>query len=145
MLSILQQSPSFLSTHKSFTKQKIRIVNKPYIVKTTSSTVVQKNKMIPTKDPVSTAEKLNGRLAMLGFLAGSGYEYVSGVNYIDQLPTTWPFVVLMTTVISFATLKTRNLDVMEKVPFTTNLELLNGRMAMFGIMCKFIYDSHVFF
>ena len=143
MLSVIAPT-SFVFKQSSQFNKKIRIVNKPCVVKTVNS-IAQKGKMIPTKDPVGTAEKLNGRLAMLGFLAGSGYEYVSGVNYIDQLPTTWPFVVLMTAVISFATLKTRNLEVIEKVPFTTNLELLNGRMAMFGIMCKFIYDSHVLF
>ena len=145
MLSVIAPTNFVFKQSSSRFNKKIRISNNQHIVKTTSSTVVQNKKMIPTNDPAGTAEKLNGRLAMLGFLAGSGYEYVSGVNYIDQLPTSWPFVVLMTAVISFATLKTRHLEVIEKVPFTTNLELLNGRMAMFGIMCKFIYDSQVFF
>jgi hypothetical protein len=145
MLSVIAPTNFVFKNYSSRFNINKRNVNNPRILKTTSSAVVQKKKMIPNKDPVGTVEKLNGRLAMLGFLAGSGYEYVSGVNYIDQLPTTWPFVVLMSTVISFATLKTRNLEVIEKVPFTTNLELLNGRMAMLGIMCKFIYDSHVFF
>ena len=93
--------------------------------------------------PAKTAEKLNGRLAMLGFLSGSGLEEASGMNYLEQAETTWPFVVFMVAVIGFATLKTRNLDVVEKAPFTTNLELLNGRMAMLGLLCKFVYDSGV--
>lgn len=86
---------------------------------------------------------MNGRLAMLGFLAGSGYEVVTGMNYIDQAHTTWPFVVFMSTVIGFATLKMRNLEVVEELPFTTNLELLNGRMAMMGILAKLVYDSNL--
>lgn len=103
------------------------------------------NDVMPTKNMSQTAEKLNGRLAMLGFLSGSGFEYVSGMNYIDQVQMTWPYLMVMVGVISFATLKTRNLEVVEEAPFTTNLELLNGRMAMMGLLCKFIYDSHLLF
>lgn len=99
--------------------------------------------VMPTKNLPQIAEKLNGRLAMLGFLAGSGYEQVYGMNYLDQLQETWAFLAVMVGVISFATLKTRNMEVDEKAPFTTNLELLNGRMAMLGLLCKFIYDSGV--
>ena len=99
--------------------------------------------LVPTKSLVKTAEKLNGRLAMLGFLSGTSMELFSGMNYLDQLNTTWPFLTAMVGVISFATFKTRNLEVIEEAPFTTNLELLNGRMAMMGLLCKFIYDSGV--
>jgi hypothetical protein len=86
------------------------------------------------------AEKLNGRMAMTGYLAGSGYELVTDTNYIDQAHTTWPFVVVLAAVLGFATLKTRGLDVVEDKPFTTNLELLNGRLAMLGMLAKFSYD-----
>lgn len=103
------------------------------------------NDVMPTKNLAQTAEKLNGRLAMLGFLSGSGFEYVTGINYLDQVHMTWPYLMVMVGVISFATLKTRNLEVVEEAPFTTNLELLNGRMAMMGLLCKFIYDSHLLF
>lgn len=99
--------------------------------------------VLPTKKMFNVAEKLNGRLAMLGFLAGSGYELVYGMNYIEQIKDTWPYLGILVSIVTFATLKTRNLDVVEKLPFTTNLELLNGRMAMIGVLCKFIYDSHL--
>jgi hypothetical protein len=99
--------------------------------------------VLPTNNMPLLAEKLNGRLAMLGFLAGSGYEAVTGVNYLDQLKDTWVFAVLLVGVVTFGTLKTRNLEVVEKLPFTTNLELLNGRMAMLGLACKFIYDLNL--
>lgn len=46
----------------------------------------------------------------------------------------------MAAVLGFATLKTRGLDVAEDKPFTTNLELLNGRLAMLGLLAKFNYD-----
>lgn len=86
------------------------------------------------------AEKLNGRMAMVGYLAGSGYELVTGTNYVDQAHTTWPFVVVLAAVLGFATLKTRGLDVVEDKPFTFDLELLNGRLAMLGMLAKFSYD-----
>jgi hypothetical protein len=65
------------------------------------------------------------------------------MNYIDQVKDTWPYLGVLVGIITFATLRTRNLDVVEEAPFTTNLELLNGRMAMIGVLCKFIYDSHL--
>ena len=99
--------------------------------------------ILPQTNVRVVAEKLNGRLAMLGFLAGSGYETITGMNYIDQAHETWPFVVFMSAAIGFATFKTRNLEVVEELPFTTNLELLNGRMAMMGILAKLVYDSNI--
>ena len=42
------------------------------------------NDVMPTKNISQTAEKLNGRLAMLGFLSGSGFEYVTGMNYMTK-------------------------------------------------------------
>lgn len=99
--------------------------------------------VIPTKNFPELAEKLNGRLAMLGFVSGTGYELISGMNYLDQLNNTWPYALCLVGVVTFASLKTRNLEVIEELPFTTNLELLNGRMAMLGLLCKFIYDSNL--
>ena len=101
------------------------------------------NDLMPTKNYDKLAEKLNGRLAMLGFVSGSGYELVSGMNYLDQLKDTWPYAICLIGIVTFATLKTRNLEVIEERPFTTGLELLNGRMAMFGLLCKFINDSNI--
>jgi hypothetical protein len=107
-------------------------------VPTTAAT--KKIRTVPQYTRFELAEKLNGRMAMTGYLAGSGYELVTDTNYIDQAHTTWPFVVVLTAVLGFATLKTRGLDVVEDRPFTTNLELLNGRLAMLGMLAKFSYD-----
>ena len=100
-----------------------------------------KSAMLPQNSRMVVAEKLNGRLAMLGYLAGSGYENVTGMNYIDQIHRTYPFVIAISLVIGFATLKTR--DIKEDAPFTTTLEMLNGCMAMMGVFAKLIYDSGV--
>lgn len=89
---------------------------------------------------IELAEKLNGRMAMVGYLAGSGCELVTGNNYVDQTLTTWPFVFVLAAVLGFATFKTRGIDMEEKKPFTSDLELLNGRLAMMGMLAKFSYD-----
>lgn len=107
----------------------------------------KKVRVIPTSSMATKfpqiAEKLNGRMAMVGFLTGSSRELVEGVNYIDQLQTTWPSVVMLTTMLTYATITTRNLDVIEEKPFTTDLELLNGRLAMLGVFIKFVYDLSI--
>lgn len=137
MMNTLVQQPCALRVnnrkHNFFGKPiKIRRrMNKKVRVIPTSS--------MNTKFP-QIAEKLNGRMAMVGFLAGSSRELVEGVNYIDQLKTAWPSVLMLTTMLTYATITTRNLDVIEEKPFTTDLELLNGRLAMLGVFIKFVYD-----
>lgn len=118
--------------------RRVRRVVRMRPVPTTAAT--KKIRTVPQYTRFEMAEKLNGRMAMTGYLAGSGYELVTDTNYIDQAHTTWPFVVVLTAVLGFATLKTRGLDVVEDRPFTTNLELLNGRLAMLGMLAKFSYD-----
>lgn len=93
--------------------------------------------------PVQIAEKLNGRLAMVGFTFGSSREFVEGVNYIDQAQMHWSSILILSTVLGFASMKTINLDVVENKPFTTDLEQLNGRLAMLGVLTKFVYDYSV--
>ena len=87
------------------------------------------------------AERLNGRLAMIGYVAGIGNQYITDMSFSDQLITNLPFVVLLSSVLGFATLKTRNVDLIEERPFTFNIELLNGRMAMLGLLFKFMYEN----
>ena len=87
------------------------------------------------------AERLNGRLAMIGYVAGIGNQYITHTSFSDQLSTNLPFVVLLSSVLGFATLKTRNVDLIEERPFTFNIELLNGRMAMMGLLFKFMYEN----
>ena len=87
------------------------------------------------------AERLNGRLAMIGYVAGIGNQYITHASFSDQLSTNLPFVVLLSGVLGFATLKTMNVDLIDERPFTFNLELLNGRMAMMGLLFKFMYEN----
>ena len=126
--------PTSKSTRSHVKNSRSRATQKQYQTQCT---------MLPQNNRMVVAEKLNGRMAMLGYLAGSGYESMTGMNYLDQVQTTYPFVIGMGMVIGYATLKTRNLEVVEQTPFTTTLELLNGRMAMMGILAKLVYDSGV--
>lgn len=96
----------------------------------------------PLTDRVGFAERLNGRLAMLGFVSGTGNELISHMSYTDQLITHWPFVVALSGVVGFATLKTRGVELVdEQKPFTTDIEVLNGRLAMMGILMKLLYEN----
>ena len=136
--------PTFVNNDFSLKSKRERIV-----VRKKTLTTASNNKSYPPALPAYNrkvvAEKLNGRLAMLGYVSGSGYELMTGTNYVNQLQENWSYVLLMSLMIGYATFKTRNLDVVEYKPFTTKLEVLNGRLAMFGIVCKILYDSHAFF
>lgn len=125
-------------------KNRRRITSRKMVVATKMSEKVDEE-VLPQFNRKVVAEKLNGRLAMLGFLSGSGYEHVAGSNYLEQMQDNWAYIVFLSMVIGYATLKTRNLEVIESKPFTTNIELLNGRMAMLGVLCKFVYDFQTFF
>lgn len=103
---------------------------------------VLQNSSIVLRSRSQIAETLNSRMAMLGFICGSAIEATTHNNYVEQIQTTYPFVVLMGLVIGYATLKTKDIGVDEKIPFTNNIELLNGRMAMMGILLKLVYDSY---
>ena len=94
-------------------------------------------------DRLSFAERLNGRLAMVGFVSGTGCELIKHITYTDQLQTTTPAVIALSVMIAYASFITRDNAVVEKKPFTTDLEVLNGRLAMMGLLAKFVYENSV--
>lgn len=96
-------------------------------------------KVIP-RTRLQVAETLNGRLAMLGVVSGNVVEYTTHATYLEQMETNAPYVVLLSALIGYATLRTMYLDMEESRPFTTNIETLNGRMAMMGILAKLVYE-----
>lgn len=129
MLSIRVGSPSFAS--------KLRPRTKPVCVLKPPSPVVKK--VVP-RTRLQVAETLNGRLAMLGVVSGNVVEYTTHATYLEQMETNAPYVVLLSALIGYATLRTMYLDMEESRPFTTNIETLNGRMAMMGILAKLVYE-----
>jgi N-acyl-D-aspartate/D-glutamate deacylase len=130
MLSIRVSSPSFTVPR-----------TKTVCVTTPRPVVVKKNKKVVPRTRLQVAETLNGRLAMLGVVSGNLVEYTTHATYLNQLETNAPYVVLLSGLIGYATLRTMYLEDMEASrPFTMNIETLNGRMAMMGILAKFLYE-----
>lgn len=125
---------------------------KPITTTTTTCSTPQSSKFRPTfkvnknNDRLSVAEKMNARLAMLGYVCGSITEYTSGENYIEQFKDNYLLVLATTLLIGYSTIVTKDVAVdNEEKPFTSNIELLNGRMVMIGMLFKFIYDGSMYF
>ncbi|ESQ47576.1 hypothetical protein EUTSA_v10021557mg [Eutrema salsugineum] len=105
----------------------------------------------PTKPKVSTKlgdllafsgpapERINGRLAMVGFVAALAVELSKGENVLTQISDGGVSWFLVTTAIfTFASfvplLKGITAESKSKGLFTSDAELLNGRFAMLGLV-----------
>ena len=142
MTSLILSTPAFVSTSVR-SRQSSRILKTPVTAKVSKF----RTKLKVTKnDRWSVAEKMNSRLAMLGYVCGSVQEKISGQNYIEQLKDNYILVLATTLLIAYSTIVTKDIALnQEEKPFTSNIELLNGRMVMVGILLKFIYDSTAYF
>lgn len=139
--TIARTATPSLSTYKL--KVKNSASNKtPLVAPKNKALLEQSNILLPLKQRNVLAERLNGRLAMLGFVSGSGYESITGQNYVEQLTINWPYVLALSVIVGYASFASRYVSVIEKKPFTSNLEILNGRLAMMGILLKLIYDVY---
>lgn len=66
--------------------------------------------------------------------------------YIEQIRDNYLIVLATTLLIGYSTIITRDIEMeTEEKPFTSNIELLNGRMVMMGVLFKFIYDGTQYF
>ena len=139
MTSLLLSTPVFISRPSSSRSRESRIFKTQVTAK--ASNFRSKLKVVKN-DRWSVAEKMNSRLAMLGYVCGSVQEKISGQNYIEQLKDNYILVLATTLLIAYSTIVTKDtvLDKEEK-PFTSDIELLNGRMVMVGILLKFIYEG----
>ena len=141
MTSILLSTPAFVS--RPSRSRESRILK----IRVTAKVSKFRPKLKVTKnDRWSVAEKMNSRLAMLGYVCGSVQEKISGQNYIEQLKDNYILVLATTLLIAYSTIVTKDIVLdQEEKPFTSNIELLNGRMVMVGILLKFIYDGTAYF
>ena len=147
--SAIVSSPSTLS----FSNRNGRITEKKYVPKrmglfcvnkAQSKTEILKNSKVVSRSRLEIAETLNSRMAMLGVTCGSVTEYTTHKNYLDQVQITYPYVVVMGLLIGYATFKTMSISTEENRPFTMGIEMLNGRVAMMGVLAKILYDtSHI--
>jgi len=82
----------------------------------------------------SGPELMNGRLAMLAFVAAAGEEMVNGKTVVEQAASSPVGVTLVISSVIAGSLWTycANLKPPAAGPFKNNIELLNGRTAMIG-------------
>eukprot|EP00793_Prasinoderma_coloniale_P002862 PRCOL_00002344-RA len=89
-------------------------------------------------------ERINGRLAMLGMLAGFHAE-LNGMGLAEQMAVATPFVLSASVITvwgSFAPVEEGSMP--EKAaagPFTAEAELLNGRAAMGGFAVLMLIET----
>ena len=91
----------------------------------------------------SGPELMNGRAAMMGFVAAAGAEIATGQTISQQFAEA-PFGVLLTfSMIIAGSLfsYTANMEAPAAGPFTKEKELLNGRAAMVGMGIMLAYET----
>ena len=95
-----------------------------------------------TSKPSKFLEKTYGRLAMIGYVSGVAAMAVSGEDLSTQLADNLPVVAGTTALIGYASYKTDDIDAWPKQkPFTSDIELLNGRLAMMGLALRCLYEQ----
>lgn len=87
-------------------------------------------------------ELINGRCAMLGYVAGYGYEFVKNESITNQLMEYAPYFALVSGLVTLSTLKTGKPSKDDVVidGLTPDAELFNGRAAMLGITLTLLYE-----
>ena len=91
----------------------------------------------------SGPELMNGRAAMMGFVAAAGAEISTGETISQQFADS-PFGVLLTFSLIIAGSLfsyTANVEAPAAGPFTKEKELLNGRAAMVGMGIMLAYET----
>ena len=119
---------------------------KPVYVKPTSFTLQQAFAFSAPEGSnfiASGPELMNGRLAMLAFVAAAGAEISTGETVMQQFSEAPTAVLLTTALFVAATLKTFTTNTISDTigPFTKEKELLNGRAAMIGMACLLGFEA----
>ena len=80
-------------------------------------------------------EVINGRCAMLGFVSGQGYELITNQTVLNQPHALEAFAVTSGLIAIASLIAGDPYDYTDtKKPFIPSVEMLNGRIAMMGIM-----------
>eukprot|EP00793_Prasinoderma_coloniale_P002890 PRCOL_00002372-RA len=93
-------------------------------------------------------EVVNGRLAMLGFVAGAAAEMNSGQTALSQFTDSHLAFIIATAHIMLASYipiingeKSAAPETMEEGMWKASSELQNGRAAMVGLTCMFVQEA----
>lgn len=84
-------------------------------------------------------ERINGRLAMVGFVAAAAVELSNGTDLLSQISdggATWFLgtTILLTAASLVPLFKGKTAEAKTEGLFNSNTELLNGRLAMLGLV-----------
>ena len=86
------------------------------------------------------AERVNGRVAMLGFTSAMITELVSGMNIFDQFMQNIPLAVMASGLVTVGTASNPKDEGFVWAGFNPEAELLNGRAAMIGIVALMLTE-----
>lgn len=109
-------------------------------VKTSLTKTSEGPKILPSNNRRVIAERLNGRMAMLGVASGLTNQYITHPDVFQQVtdPKVAASVVAASALVGYGTLRTKDVVVKEQKPFVNTIETLNGRVAMLGFMAMLL-------
>ena len=103
----------------------------------------QRVKKLPPRQVL--AERLNGRMAMLGTVSGLTNQYITHQDVIQQIsdPKIAASVVAASALVGYGTLRTKDVVLnKEQKPFVSTIENLNGRLAMLGFIAMLLSTQY---
>lgn len=129
----------FAITFKPQVFQPIKCNNKlkktKYVVKCKNKEQISKKQQVNNRKFL--AEKINGRLAMIGFCVGNGYKYFSGMNYIDQFQSNFIVVIGLSSLIGYLSFD----EIKKRKSFWNEFETFNGRVAMLELVFETFMEA----
>lgn len=92
-------------------------------------------------DYILRAERVNGRAAMLGFPAAVITELVTHQQLSDQLMSNIPLAVIASGLVTVGTASNPRDEGLIWGNFNPEVELVNGRMAMIGMLALLVSET----
>lgn len=110
-------------------------------VKTTTKENGRSLKKYAANPYLRKAEKVNGRVAMIGFASAMAEELVNGHPLVEQFVDNIPLVVITSALVTIGT-AANPMDEGEGLRgFTPDIEELNGRIAMLGMAALLLTET----
>lgn len=90
---------------------------------------------------VRKAEKVNGRVAMIGFASAMAEELINGHPLVEQFVDNIPLVVITSALVTLGTASNPRDEGEGIRGFTPDIEELNGRLAMLGMASLLLSET----